>query len=46
MYLHARDFPKFVELIKPYVIPSMQYKLTPYSKRVLYKSDKLLEHPS
>lgn len=43
MYLQAKDFPKFVNLIKPYVIPSMQYKLIPYSKRVLHKSDELLE---
>lgn len=43
MYLQAKDFPKFVKLIRPYVIPSMQYKLIPYSKRVLYKSDELLE---
>ena len=43
MYLQAKDFPKFVKLIKPYVIPSMQYKLMPYSKRVLHKSDELLE---
>lgn len=43
MYLHAKDFPKFIKLIKPHVIPSMQYKLIPYSKRVLDKSDELLE---
>lgn len=43
MYLHAKDFPKFIKLIKPHVIPSMQYKLIPYSKRVLHKSDELLE---
>lgn len=43
MYLQAKDFPKFVELIKPHVIPSMQYKLMPYSKRVHVKSDELLE---
>lgn len=43
MYLLAEDFPKFVKLIKPYVIPSMQYKLIPYSKRVHVKSDELLE---
>lgn len=43
MYLQAKDFPKFVELIKTYVIPSMQYKLIPYSKRVHIKSDELLE---
>ena len=43
MYLLAQDFPKFVEIISPYVIPSMQYKLIPYSKRVLDKSDELLE---
>ncbi len=33
MYLQARDFAKFVEIVKPYVIPSMQYKLITYSKR-------------
>ena len=44
MYLQARDFPKFVELIKSHVIPSMQYKLVTYSKRVLYKLGELLEH--
>jgi len=33
MYLQARDFVKFVEIIKPYIIPSMQYKLITYSKR-------------
>lgn len=43
LYLHASDFPKFVKLIEPYVIPSLKYKLVPYSKRVLYKSDELLE---
>ena len=43
MYLHAKDFPKFIKLIKPHVIPSMQYKLIPYSKRVLHKSGELLE---
>lgn len=43
MYLLAQDFSKFAEIISPYVIPSMQYKLIPYSKRVLNKSDELLE---
>lgn len=43
MYLHAVDFPKFVEIIRPYVINEMQYKLIPYSKRVLNKSNELLE---
>lgn len=43
MYLQARDFPKFVNIIKPHIIPSMQYKLIPYGKRVLNKSDELLE---
>lgn len=37
MYLRAGDFTKFVELIKDHIIPSMQYKLVTYSKRVLYK---------
>lgn len=44
MYLQAKDFPKFVELIKDYIIPSMQYKLITYSKRrVLDKQGELLE---
>ena len=43
MYLQAKDFPKFVELIKDFVIPSMQYKLITYSKRrVLNKQGELL----
>lgn len=43
MYLQARDFPKFVNLIKDYIIPSMQYKLITYSKRrVLNKQGELL----
>lgn len=46
MYLQAKDFPKFKELVKNYIIPSLQYKLIPYSKRVLYKSGELLEHPN
>lgn len=33
MYLQAKDFPRFIEQIKDYIIPSMTYKLTPYSKR-------------
>lgn len=45
MYLHAEDFPKFKELISPYVLESMQYKLIPYSKRVLDKQGELLEQP-
>lgn len=45
MYLQAKDFPKFVELIKGFVIPSMQYKLVTYSKRrVLNKQGELLGH--
>lgn len=44
MYLQAKDFPKFVDLIKNYVIPSMQYKLIPYSKRKVHiKQGELLE---
>ena len=45
MYLQAKDFPKFVEIVSPYIIPSMKYKLIPYCKRVLYKQGELLEHP-
>ena len=44
MYLQAKDFSKFVELIKDYIIPSMQYKLITYSmRRVLDKQGELLE---
>lgn len=43
MYLQVSDFPKFVSIIEPFVIDSMRYKLMPYSKRVLDKSDELLE---
>lgn len=47
MYLQAKDFPRFVELIKDYIIPSMQYKLITYSKRrVLNKQDELLGQPN
>lgn len=46
MYLQAKDFPRFVELVRDYIIPSMQYKLIPYSKRVLNKQGELLEHPN
>lgn len=46
MYLQAKDYPKFVNLVKDFIIPSMQYKLITYSKRkVLNKQDELLEHP-
>lgn len=43
MYLHAADFPRFVKIIDPYILEDLQYKLIPYSKRVLDKSDELLE---
>lgn len=43
MYLYAADFSKFVKIVKPYIVEDMQYKLIPYSKRVLNKSDELLE---
>lgn len=43
MYLQAKDFPKFKKIVENYIIPSLQYKLIPYSKRVLHKSDELLE---
>ena len=43
MYLLSCDSPKFVEFIKPCLMPSMKYKLILYSKRVLDKSDELLE---
>ena len=44
MYLQAKDFPKFVDQVKEYILPSMMYKLVPYSKRrVLNKQGELLE---
>ena len=43
MYLHSYDFDRFVKIIKPFVIPEMQYKLIPYNRRVHVKSDELLE---
>lgn len=45
LYLISTDFNKFKEIVSPYIIPSMQYKLMPYSSRVLNKSGELLEHP-
>lgn len=33
MYLQAKDFPRFVELVKDYILPSLQYKLLTYSNR-------------
>lgn len=45
LYLISTDFNKFKEIVSPYIIPSMQYKLIPYSSRVLNKSGELLEHP-
>ena len=45
LYLLAKDFEKFKNLVSPYILPILQYKLKPYSKRVLYKSGELLEHP-
>lgn len=46
MYLTTKDFYKFTQIIKDYIIPSMQYKLIPYNKReVLTKQGELLENP-
>ena len=45
LYLLSKDFEKFKNLVSPYILPILQYKLKPYSKRVLYKSGELLEHP-
>jgi len=41
----SESIKQFVNLIDPFVINTMKYKLIPYNNRVLYKSDKLLEHP-
>lgn len=43
MYLLKEDFEKFKNLISPYILECMKYKLLPYKERVLDKSDELLE---
>jgi hypothetical protein len=43
MLIRAKSFETFVNIIKPYMLESFNYKLIPY-KKVLDKSDKLLEH--
>ena len=47
MYLQAKDFNKFVENVKPLILPEFYYKFVTYEerKRVQLKSDKLLENP-
>ena len=42
-HLHIRYqyFDKFVFLVSPYIISSMQYKLVPYKQRVLNKSNRV-----
>jgi hypothetical protein len=46
IHILAESKDTFRNTIKPYIIPIMEYKLYPYSERiVLNKSDKLLENP-
>lgn len=46
LYLSSEDFPKFLDIVSPYILPILQYKLMPYKNRVLDKSGELLEHPN
>lgn len=43
LYLKSVDFPKFRELVSPYILECMKYKLCPYNERVLDKQGELLE---
>lgn len=45
IYITAESRDTFLSLITPYIIPSLQYKLTPYAKRVHVKQGELLGHP-
>lgn len=45
LYLKSADFPKFKELVSPYILECMKYKLCPYNDRVLDKQGELLEQP-
>lgn len=45
LHVKHRSSDLLIHLIKPHIIPSMQYKLLRYNDRVLNKSDKLLENP-
>ena len=46
IYIKAESRDLFIKLIKPYIIPSLKYKLIPYAYRVLNKQGELLEHPT
>lgn len=45
IYILAESRDLFIEIIKPFIIPSLEYKLIPYANRVLNKQGELLEHP-
>lgn len=45
IYITTRSSDLFIYLIKPYIIPLMEYKLIRYYDRVLYKQGELLETP-
>lgn len=45
IYILKESSERFITIIKPFILPSMNYKLIPYNKRVLYKQGELLEHP-
>lgn len=46
MYLLSSDFNKFRNIISPFILESMKYKLVPYKERVLNKQGELLEQPN
>jgi hypothetical protein len=45
IYIVTDSREKFLSLVTPYIIPSLQYKLIPYADRVHVKQGELLEHP-
>jgi hypothetical protein len=46
IYIVAESRERFLSLVTPYIIPSLQYKLIPYADRVHVKQGELLEHPN
>lgn len=46
IYIKAESKNNFLELVTPYIIPSLKYKLIPYANRVHVKQGELLEHPN
>lgn len=46
IYIKTISREKFISLVKPFIIPSLQYKLIPYADRVHLKQGELLGHPT